>query len=69
MGYSSVLSFDDQQWKIYETVLNCDLFAVQVYDWMVQNIDYFKDKGDSNSSAGWKVSRQTFIRISRLIKS
>ena len=33
----------------------------QVYDWMVQNIDYFKDKGDSNSSAGWKVSRQTFI--------
>lgn len=27
----------------------------QVYDWMVQNIPYFKDKGDSNSSAGWKV--------------
>jgi hypothetical protein len=27
----------------------------QVYDWMVQNIAYFKDKGDSNSSAGWKV--------------
>jgi hypothetical protein len=26
-----------------------------VYDWMVQNIPYFKDKGDSNSSAGWKV--------------
>lgn len=28
----------------------------QVYDWMVQNIPYFKDKGDSNSSAGWKVA-------------
>lgn len=27
----------------------------QVYEWMVQNIPYFKDKGDSNSSAGWKV--------------
>lgn len=27
----------------------------QIYDWMVQNIAYFKDKGDSNSSAGWKV--------------
>lgn len=27
----------------------------QIYDWMVQNITYFKDKGDSNSSAGWKV--------------
>ena len=28
----------------------------QVYEWMVANIPYFKDKGDSNSSAGWKVS-------------
>src|SRR5690606_34646982 len=26
----------------------------QIYDWMVQNVPYFKDKGDSNSSAGWK---------------
>jgi len=29
----------------------------QIYDWMVTNVSYFKDKGDSNSSAGWKVSR------------
>lgn len=28
----------------------------QIYDWMVQNVPYFKDKGDSNSSAGWKNS-------------
>ncbi|GAV07719.1 FOXO [Ramazzottius varieornatus] len=28
----------------------------QIYDWMVQNIPFFKDKGDSNSSAGWKNS-------------
>lgn len=27
----------------------------QIYDWMIQNVPYFKDKGDSNSSAGWKV--------------
>ncbi|KAI4502212.1 hypothetical protein M0802_002894 [Mischocyttarus mexicanus] len=27
----------------------------QIYEWMVQNVHYFKDKGDSNSSAGWKV--------------
>ena len=27
----------------------------QIYEWMVQNVAYFKDKGDSNSSAGWKV--------------
>ena len=30
----------------------------QVYEWMVQNIPYFKDKGDSNSSAGWKVGHR-----------
>ena len=33
----------------------------QVYEWMVANIPYFKDKGDSNSSAGWKVSRIIMI--------
>lgn len=36
----------------------------QVYDWMVQNIPYFKDKGDSNSSAGWKV-RLGFLLLSQ----
>lgn len=28
----------------------------QIYEWMVHNVHYFKDKGDSNSSAGWKNS-------------
>ncbi|BES87292.1 forkhead [Nesidiocoris tenuis] len=28
----------------------------QIYEWMVHNVAYFKDKGDSNSSAGWKNS-------------
>lgn len=31
----------------------------QIYEWMVQNVPYFKDKGDSNSSAGWKVRENT----------
>ena len=31
------------------------LTLAQIYDWMVKNVPYFKDKGDSNSSAGWKV--------------
>uniref|UniRef100_A0AAF5HXI4 Forkhead box transcription factor isoform B; Forkhead transcription factor 1 isoform b n=1 Tax=Strongyloides stercoralis TaxID=6248 RepID=A0AAF5HXI4_STRER len=26
----------------------------QVYEWMVTNVPFFRDKGDSNSSAGWK---------------
>lgn len=27
-----------------------------IYEWMTKNIDYFRGKGDSNSSAGWKNS-------------
>jgi len=36
----------------------------QIYDWMVQNVPYFKDKGDSNSSAGWKVRVVFFVSSS-----
>lgn len=36
----------------------------QIYEWMVQNVPYFKDKGDSNSSAGWKVSHLLFPYLS-----
>ncbi|XP_063238028.1 forkhead box protein O isoform X2 [Bacillus rossius redtenbacheri] len=32
------------------------LTLAQIYEWMVLNVPYFKDKGDSNSSAGWKNS-------------
>ena len=28
----------------------------QIYEWITTNVPYFRDKGDSNSSAGWKVS-------------
>lgn len=27
----------------------------QIYDWLVTNIPHFRDKGENNSSAGWKV--------------
>lgn len=33
----------------------------QIYEWMVQNVPYFKDKGDSNSSAGWKVRLRSLL--------
>ena len=42
----------------------------QIYEWMVQNVTYFKDKGDSNSSAGWKVGGHnhfTFMNINLLL--
>lgn len=35
----------------------------QIYEWMVQNVPYFKDKGDSNSSAGWKVSPSSYLYL------
>uniref|UniRef100_A0A1I8GJX0 Forkhead box protein O n=2 Tax=Macrostomum lignano TaxID=282301 RepID=A0A1I8GJX0_9PLAT len=28
----------------------------EIYDWMIKNISYFGNKGDTNSSAGWKNS-------------
>ena len=33
----------------------------QIYEWMVENVAYFKDKGDTNSSAGWKVGPLTKV--------
>ena len=36
----------------------------QIYDWMVKSVPYFKDKGDSNSSAGWKVSADMLLLLS-----
>ncbi|KAI1728398.1 forkhead domain-containing protein [Ditylenchus destructor] len=44
---------------ITQAILNSPekrLTLSQVYEWMVQNVPYFRDKGDSNSSAGWKNS-------------
>ncbi|KAJ8276502.1 hypothetical protein COCON_G00082540 [Conger conger] len=32
------------------------LTLAQIYDWIVSTVPYFKDKGDSNSSHGWKNS-------------
>ncbi|XP_053555058.1 forkhead box protein O4 [Bombina bombina] len=41
----------------------------QIYDWMVKSIPFFKDKGDSNSSAGWKNSiRHNLSLHSKFIK-
>jgi len=31
----------------------------QIYDWMVTNVQYFGDRADSSSSAGWKVISTT----------
>ena len=31
----------------------------QIYDWVVTNVPYFSDKGDSASSSGWKVRKRS----------
>ncbi|XP_041099549.1 forkhead box protein O1-A-like [Polyodon spathula] len=50
------LSYADLITKAIESSPEKRLTLSQVYDWMVKSVPYFKDKGDSNSSAGWKVS-------------
>lgn len=49
------LSYADLITKAIESTPDKRLTLSQIYDWMVRNVPYFKDKGDSNSSAGWKV--------------
>lgn len=49
------LSYADLITKAIQSSPELRLTLSQIYDWMVQNVAYFKDKGDSTSSAGWKV--------------
>ena len=53
------LSYADLITKAIQSSPEKRLTLSQIYDWMVQNVPYFKGKGDSTSSAGWKVSRFT----------
>lgn len=50
------LSYADLITQAISSAPETRLTLSQIYEWMVQNVPYFKDKGDSNSSAGWKVS-------------
>ena len=50
MSYADLIS------QAIESTSDKRLTLAQIYDWMVQHVPYFKDKGDSNSSAGWKNS-------------
>ncbi|XP_060947126.1 forkhead box protein O3B [Limanda limanda] len=63
------LSYADLITKAIETAPDKRLTLSQIYDWMVRSIPYFKDKGDSNSSAGWKNSiRHNLSLHSRFIR-
>uniref|UniRef100_UPI0037E7F26E forkhead box protein O3B n=1 Tax=Semicossyphus pulcher TaxID=241346 RepID=UPI0037E7F26E len=63
------LSYADLITKAIESSPDKRLTLSQIYDWMVRSIPYFKDKGDSNSSAGWKNSiRHNLSLHSRFIR-
>ncbi|KAL4839152.1 hypothetical protein H8958_013239 [Nasalis larvatus] len=50
------LSYADLITRAIESSPDKRLTLSQIYEWMVRCVPYFKDKGDSNSSAGWKYS-------------
>ena len=50
------MSYADLITKAIDNSPEKRLTLSQIYEWMVKSVPYFKDKGDSNSSAGWKVS-------------
>ena len=55
------LSYADLITQAITSAQDSRLTLSQIYEWMVQNVPYFKDKGDSNSSAGWKVGAVEFL--------
>ncbi|XP_060609117.2 forkhead box protein O3 [Anolis sagrei] len=63
------LSYADLITRAIESAPEKRLTLAQIYEWMVRCVPYFKDKGDSNSSAGWKNSiRHNLSLHSRFIR-
>ncbi|KAK2557953.1 Forkhead box protein O [Acropora cervicornis] len=50
------LSYADLITQAIQSSAEQRLTLAQIYEWMVNTIPFFRDKGDSNSSAGWKNS-------------
>lgn len=63
------MSYADLITKAIESSPEKRLTLSQIYEWMVKSVPYFKDKGDSNSSAGWKNSiRHNLSLHSRFVR-
>lgn len=63
------LSYADLITKAIQGAPEQRLTLAQIYEWMVKNVPFFKDKGDSNSSAGWKNSiRHNLSLHSRFVR-
>uniref|UniRef100_A0A182MEL9 Fork-head domain-containing protein n=1 Tax=Anopheles culicifacies TaxID=139723 RepID=A0A182MEL9_9DIPT len=57
------LSYADLITQAISSASDNRLTLSQIYEWMVQNVPYFKDKGDSTSSAGWKGDNESFHEL------
>ncbi|XP_058483694.1 forkhead box protein O1-A-like [Solea solea] len=63
------MSYADLITKAIDSSPEKRLTLSQIYDWMVTSVPYFKDKGDNNSSAGWKNSiRHNLSLHSRFVR-
>ncbi|KAL3971200.1 thyroid receptor-interacting protein 11 [Sarotherodon galilaeus] len=63
------MSYADLITKAIDSSPEKRLTLSQIYDWMVKSVPYFKDKGDSTSSAGWKNSiRHNLSLHSRFVR-
>jgi len=49
------MSYADLIGKAIESTADKRMTLSQIYEWMIQNVPYFHDKGTGSSSTGWKV--------------
>ena len=49
------MSYADLIGKAIESTVDKRMTLSQIYEWMIQNVPYFHDKGAGSSSTGWKV--------------
>ena len=45
------------------------LTLAQIYEWLIKNISHFREKSDSVSSTGWKVTLSHQQNMSQLLKT
>jgi hypothetical protein len=55
------LSYADLITQAIKSAPDQRLTLAQIYEWLVKNVHYFMDKGDSASSSGWKVRKSIEI--------
>jgi len=61
------LSYSDLIVRAIESSPDQRATLAMIYEWMIKSIPYFHDKGDSNSSAGWKVNCSLSLFVTVLV--